>query len=226
MAVDLDHDRFTVKGAADSKHIMDEIQGPDSFGVEIAPEASVEDAVPVNGELQLNVGGRATTQRRLRHYQVIMIGFCSGIGTGLFLGFLSALVDAAFSYIEVETVVITAGEAVNPHRSIPNAAKKVAFRIGFFHVLGAFMVGIIVSPRNKHLVSGSGNASSSPFVIAIRQAGISVLPSIANAGILISAWSAGNSYCWVASRLMVGMTTDDQLPRLPAYLKYYFHQAL
>jgi amino acid permease len=35
---------------------------------------------------QLNVGGHGSTQRRLRDYQVTMIGFCSGIGTGLFIG--------------------------------------------------------------------------------------------------------------------------------------------
>lgn len=43
------------------------------------------DATPKE-ELQLNVGGRGATQRRLRNYQVTMIGFCSGIGTGLFIG--------------------------------------------------------------------------------------------------------------------------------------------
>lgn len=37
-------------------------------------------------EPQLNVGGHGATQRRLRDYQVTMIGFCSGIGTGLFVG--------------------------------------------------------------------------------------------------------------------------------------------
>lgn len=37
-------------------------------------------------EPQLNVGGHGGTQRRLRNYQVTMIGFCSGIGTGLFIG--------------------------------------------------------------------------------------------------------------------------------------------
>jgi amino acid permease len=31
-------------------------------------------------------GGHGHTQRRLRNYQVTMMGFCSGIGTGLFIG--------------------------------------------------------------------------------------------------------------------------------------------
>lgn len=40
----------------------------------------------VEDEPQLNVGGHGATQRHLRNYQVTMIGFCSGIGTGLFVG--------------------------------------------------------------------------------------------------------------------------------------------
>ena len=133
--------------------------------------------------------------------------------TGHFLGFLSAFVNAAFSYVGIETVVIGAAESVDPHRAIPRAAKLVTYRIGFFYILGAFLIGMIVSPSNPALVSGAGNAKSSPWVIAIPQAGIPALPSIVNACILTSAWSAGNSYCWVGSRMIVAMTTDRTLPQ-------------
>jgi yeast amino acid transporter len=133
--------------------------------------------------------------------------------TGHFLGFLSSFVNASFSFIGVETVVIAAAEAMDPHRSIPKAARRVTYRIGVFYILGAFLIGLIVSWKNPALTSGSGNANSSPFVIAIQEAGISALPSIVNACILVSAWSAGNSYCWVGSRMIVAMTTDNYLPQ-------------
>lgn len=45
-------------------------------------------------EPQLNVGGHGATQRRLKNYHVTMIGFCSGIGTGLFIGTGSAYANA------------------------------------------------------------------------------------------------------------------------------------
>lgn len=99
-------------------------------------------------------------------------------------------------------------------QAIPSAANKVTYRIGFFYILGAFLIGLIVDPRTEGLVSGSGNANASPWVIAIKEAGIVALPSIVNACILISAWSAGNSYCWVGSRIIVAMTTDRQLPQI------------
>lgn len=111
--------------------------------------------------------------------------------TGHFLGFLSAFVNASFSFIGVETVVIGAAESVDPHRAIPKATSRVTYRIGFFYILGAFLIGLIVDPRNADLVSDSGNANSAPWVIAIKQAGIEALPSIVNACILVSAWSAG-----------------------------------
>ena len=46
-----------------------------------------------------------------------------------------------------------------------------------------------------------------------RAAGIPALPSIVNAAILTSAWSAGNSYLFVSSRVLVGMAIDGQLPK-------------
>lgn len=45
-------------------------------------------------EPQLNVGGHGATQRRLKNYHVTMIGFCSGIGTGLFIGTGAAYANA------------------------------------------------------------------------------------------------------------------------------------
>jgi amino acid transporter len=173
----------------------------------------------------------------------------SGItgSTGAFLGFLSAFINASFSFIGVETVspycgkapldgilltiqvVIAAAETRNPHRSIPKATKRVTYRILFFYVLGAILIGMIVPYDQPDLVSGSGNANSSPWVIGIKQAGIPALDSIVNvsstqceeyarrlifqACILVSAWSAGNSYCYVGSRIIVAMAVDRQLPQ-------------
>lgn len=73
---------------------------------------------------------------------------------------------------------------------------------------------MIVPHTNRDLTSGTGNANSSPWVIAIKNAGIPALGSIVNACILISAWSAGNAYCYVGSRIIVAMSIDKQLPKV------------
>lgn len=60
--------------------------------------------------IQLGVGGHGKTKRGLRNYQVTMIGFCSGIGTGLFIGTGSAYSRAGpagllLAYIVVGSVL-------------------------------------------------------------------------------------------------------------------------
>ncbi|RAL59259.1 hypothetical protein DID88_006973 [Monilinia fructigena] len=133
---------------------------------------------------------------------------------GNFLAFFSAFINASWSYIGVETVVVAAAETINPHKSIPKAVKRVTYRILFFYVLGTLLIGMIVSSSDPGLVSDTGNANSSPWVIAIKNSGISALPSIINACILTSAWSAGNSYCYVGARMIVAMAVDRQAPQV------------
>ncbi|KAH7312788.1 amino acid permease-domain-containing protein, partial [Rhizoctonia solani] len=52
-----------------------------------------------------------------------------------------------------------------------------------------------------------------PWVITIRTAGIKGLPSVINAIILVSAWSAGNSDLYASSRTLYALAIEGQLPR-------------
>lgn len=54
----------------------------------------MSDTKPDLGPPQVNVGGHASVQRQLRSFHITMIGFCSGIGTGLFIGAGSAYAKA------------------------------------------------------------------------------------------------------------------------------------
>ena len=69
------------------------------------------------------------------------------------------------------------------------------------------------SDTNVNLLGGSYNATASPFVIAITDAGIPALPSIINAVVLISAFSAGNSDLYASSRTLYGLALDRKAPR-------------
>lgn len=58
-----------------------------------------------------------------------------GVGGGAkarFLAFFSAFISAAYSYTGTETVILAAGEASNPSKQIPRAAKRVMYRIIIF----------------------------------------------------------------------------------------------
>ncbi|KAJ9645047.1 hypothetical protein H2199_003051 [Coniosporium tulheliwenetii] len=83
-----------------------------------------------------------------------------------------------------------------------------------FCVLGALAILVICKSNSEDLTSGSGDANASPWVIAIRNAGIFVLPSIVNAGILTSAWSVGNAYLYMSSRSLYSLAVAGNAPKI------------
>jgi yeast amino acid transporter len=140
---------------------------------------------------------------------------------GRFLAFFKVFIQATFSYGGSEMVVIASGETENPRRNIPKAIRRVFWRIAIFYVLATFLVGLCVSFRDPKLLNaideGAPGASQSPFVIAISNAGISTLPSIINAVVLTSAWSAGNSFFYCSTRVLYSAALDG---KAPAFLKF------
>ncbi|KAF7331999.1 Amino acid permease [Mycena kentingensis (nom. inval.)] len=140
----------------------------------------------------------------------------NGIGgsKGQFLGWVSVLTQAAFSYIGTEIVAIAAGEAKNPRRNLPKAIKRVYIRILLFYIGGVIIIGLLVPSSDPGLNLNSGDAASSPFVIAIKRSGIKALPSIINACLLTSAWSAGSSDLYTSSRALYGLAAAGNAPRI------------
>ena len=55
----------------------------------------------------------------------------------------SAFISAAYSYTGTETVILAAGEASNPSKQIPRAARRVMYRIIVFYVLGVLIIGMM-----------------------------------------------------------------------------------
>ncbi|KAM0756257.1 amino acid transporter [Meredithblackwellia eburnea MCA 4105] len=134
--------------------------------------------------------------------------------TGRFLGFWAVLIQAAFSYIGTEIVAIAAGEAKNPKKNLPKAIKVVYVRILLFYILGTFIIGLLVASNDKRLSLGTHTAASSPFVIAINNAHIKVLPSLINACLLTSAWSAASSDLYTSSRALYGLAINGSAPKI------------
>lgn len=134
--------------------------------------------------------------------------------TAKFVGFWAVLIQAAFSYQGTELVGIAAGETENPRKTVPSAIRKAFFRILFFFVLTIFFIGILMPSDDDSLLNSSGNdANSSPFVIAAKRAGVSVLPDIINAVLLTVVLSAANSNVYSASRIMIGLAQEGFAPR-------------
>lgn len=133
---------------------------------------------------------------------------------GRFLGWWAVMTQAAFSFIGTEIVAIAAAEAKNPRRNLPRAIKRVYIRILLFYILGTFIIGLLVPSNSPGLDLSDGTAASSPFVLAIENAGIKALPSIINACLLTSAWSAASSDLYTSSRALYGLAKAGNAPKI------------
>jgi amino acid transporter len=136
-----------------------------------------------------------------------------------FKGFCSVFVVAAFAFGGTELVGLAAAETADPRKSLPTAVKQVFWRISFFYIIGLFILGLIVPANNPNLLNASNSETKySPFVIAIRLAGIKVLPSIFNAIITISVISVANSCTYGSTRTMQALAERSMAPSFLAYV--------
>jgi yeast amino acid transporter len=143
---------------------------------------------------------------------------------GRFLAFWKVFIQATFSYGGSEMCVVAAGETENPRRNIPKAVRRVFWRILIFYVLAIFLVGMCVSSEDPRLLNaideGKPGVAASPFVIAIVNGGIPVLPSIINAVVLTSAWSAGNAFFYSSTRILYASALDGKAPKIFKFEKF------
>lgn len=137
-----------------------------------------------------------------------------------FKGVCSAFVSAAFSFGGVELVALAASETANPRKALPRATKQVFWRITLFYVTTAVVIGCLVPYTDERLLNGSSDEdiTSSPFVIAINNGGIKVLPDIMNAVILVAVVSVGAASVYGCSRSLASLAVQGLLPRCIAYI--------
>lgn len=136
-----------------------------------------------------------------------------------FSGFCSVFVTAAFAFGGTELVGLAAAESSDPRKAIPTATKQTFWRIFLFYVINLFILGLIIRSDDERLLGASGaNTKASPFVLAIQDAGINVLPSIFNAVITLSVISVANSCTFGSTRTMQAMAERGMGPKFLAYV--------
>lgn len=140
---------------------------------------------------------------------------------GRLAGVMGALASVAFFVVGPDYISMIAAEAQHPSRYIKTAFKTVYFRFGLFFIGGAVACGIVCPPSDATLraihLGGAGNGSSagaSPYVIAMENIGISVLPDIVNALLFTTIFSAGNTYVYCAARSLYSLALEGRAPAL------------
>lgn len=135
---------------------------------------------------------------------------------GRFEGFLGALWIALFTVVGPEYISMVAAEAKHPRIYIKSAFKTVYWRFGVFFVGGALCVGVLVAYNDTTLAnaieSGESSSASSPYVIAMQNLGVDVLPHIVTALMITSVFSAGNTYTYAATRALHGLAVGGHAP--------------
>ncbi|KAK9467061.1 amino acid permease-domain-containing protein [Lipomyces arxii] len=136
-----------------------------------------------------------------------------------FKGLCSVFVTAAFAFSGTELVGLAAAETANPRKTLPSAVKQVFWRITLFYIVALTLVGLLVPYTSDRLLGASSvDATASPFVIAIENAGISGLPSVMNVVIMIAVLSVGNSSVYGCSRTLASLAEMGQAPKFLGYI--------
>lgn len=120
-------------------------------------------------------------------------------------GTLIALQIVTYSFLGVEMIGVTAGEARDPERQLPKAINSVAVRILLFYFCS---VAIILALIPWDQVS----AGESPFVLAWDSLGIGAAAGILNAVILTSALSSSNSGVFTTARMLYTLAGQGHAP--------------
>ncbi|KAH3667942.1 hypothetical protein OGAPHI_001696 [Ogataea philodendri] len=113
-------------------------------------------------------------------------------------------------------VGMLAGEAKCPRFSMPRTVKSAGLRIfGFFMILVMFIT-LLVPETDERLYGTAGSIASSPFIIAMNDAGIKVVPDIINALMAICLILGGLEPIYIASRCLRHLAIRGMLPKFIA----------
>jgi L-asparagine transporter-like permease len=110
------------------------------------------------------------------------------------------------SYMGVEILGVTAGEAVQPEKTIPRAMRTVSVRLILFYVL-SMMVMLSITPWDR---MGSG-ITGSPFVFAFATAGIPFAGGIMNLVVITAALSSANTNLYLTTRTLFSLSRDGYI---------------
>ncbi|ORA58377.1 amino acid permease [Mycobacteroides franklinii] len=122
-------------------------------------------------------------------------------------GFVGSFMIVMFAFGGTEIIGVTAGEAKDPARTIPQAINTVPVRIILFYVLTLAVIMSLYPWR-------SIDSNSSPFVQIFEGLGFNSAATVLNVVVVTAALSAINSDIFAAGRMIYGMAQRGQAPAI------------
>ena len=130
-------------------------------------------------------------------------GFLPNGWAGVGLGVAMAL----FSFLGIEIVAVTSGEAKNPATALPRALRWTLARLGIFYIGGlAVVVGVV--PWNQL----GDKLESSPFVRVFDAVHVPYAAAVMNFVVLTSALSSVNCNLYLTSRMLFSLARGGYAP--------------
>ena len=120
-------------------------------------------------------------------------------------GTLMALVMVMYSYLGIEIIGVTAGEAHDPKSTIKKAIDEVFWRILIFYVLS---LGVIMAIYPWDEIGHLG----SPFVITFEKLGIAGAADIINIVVITAVLSSCNSGIFSSGRMLYNLSLQGNAP--------------
>jgi L-asparagine transporter-like permease len=121
----------------------------------------------------------------------------AGVGLGVAM--------AVFSYLGMEIVAVTSGEAKDPGVTLPRAMRWTFARLGIFYIGGLAVVVGVVPWRQVGL-------GESPFVRVFESAGIPAAAGVMNFVVLTAALSSVNCNLYLTSRMLFSLARGGYAP--------------
>ncbi|HSF20259.1 MAG TPA: amino acid permease [Vicinamibacteria bacterium] len=179
----------------------------------------------------LNVGRFASLESVLSSIKVLAIAAFVLFGTVLVVqshtGMTNLVSDGGFlphgfggiwlsltlvvtSFLGIEAVAVTAGEAKQPERTVPRALFGVVGSLVLLYVT-AMLVIVAMTPW-RSIAETNGTLTGSPFVIVFRQAGIPYAGSLMNFVVISAAFTALVSHLYLSSRMLFSLARSGYVP--------------
>ena len=121
-----------------------------------------------------------------------------------------SLTIAVTSYMGVEIIAVTAGEAQHPEATIPRAMRNIVWRLILFYV-AAIAIMVTMVPWNQ--AGNSSTISGSPFVTAFVAAHIPFAAAVMNFVVLTAALSSVNTNLYLSTRMLFSLGQGGYAPR-------------
>ncbi|MDR3116556.1 MAG: amino acid permease [Bifidobacteriaceae bacterium] len=132
-----------------------------------------------------------------------------------FVGFGAGFQMAFFAYGGIESIASTSAETKNQEKTMPRAINSIPVRILLFYVLAVFVILCCVPWNRITMLQGS------PFANIFNAVGLPGVGIFMIVVLLSAATSGANAGIYVSSRMIYGLASDGQIPKIFAKLNRF-----